>query len=100
MSEKVCRSADLHQVCVLSQRCRLALRQLRFEDSECRDAVSNADYWFVGLAAKGMILTPSLPHVATACTDDALVSFAQLRPFLSKEGFAAIARLGLAKVSK
>ena len=79
---------------------RVVLRHLRFEVAECREAVANADFWFAGVTAKGVIFTPALAHVEMACTNDAVVPYAELTPFFSAEGKKALGRLGLAKRRK
>ncbi|MBK6802432.1 MAG: hypothetical protein IPG83_13395 [Novosphingobium sp.] len=71
---------------------RLVLRRLRFEDSECRTVVSEAELWNIGLDRTGLVFSPSLPHVAQACGDDAAVPFAELGPWLSAAGKAGAAR--------
>lgn len=71
------------------------LRRFRFDSGECRDAVAAEEFWNVGLTSRGLIVSPSLPHVVMACTDDAVVPFADLAPFLSVAGKAGLAQLGL-----
>lgn len=74
----------------------LALKHFPFgrgEDADCREAISGEDYWELALSRKGIVFTPSLPHVIQACEDAAEVSFAELAPFLSPAGRAGIARL-------
>ncbi len=70
-----------------------ALAQATSADEECRDVVARADYWTLGLSDKGLLFSPSLPHVAQACVDDAEVPFAKLARFLSPAGKAAVAKL-------
>ena len=71
---------------------RIVLRRLKFADSECRAVVSEAEYWNIGLDRTGLVFSPSLPHVAMACGDDAAVPFAELGPWLSAAGKAGVAR--------
>jgi len=71
------------------------LRHFKFEDSECREAVSEADYWDIGLGRSGLVFTPSLPHVAAACEEPATVPFAQLSAWLSPAGRQGVARLSV-----
>jgi len=71
---------------------KLLMRRLRFEDAECRTVVSEAEYWNIGLDRTGLVFSPSLPHVAQACGDDAAVPFAELAPWLSAAGKAGAAR--------
>jgi hypothetical protein len=74
----------------------LALKHFPFEqgeDSECRQAVSESDYWDLAIDRHGLAFEPSLPHVAQACGERALVPFAELAGFLSAEGHAGVARL-------
>ncbi|GHH24294.1 hypothetical protein GCM10008023_36310 [Sphingomonas glacialis] len=61
------------------------------DDPECRDTLAEADAWDPRLTEAGIAFTPELPHVAQACEEDALVSFAQLTPFLNTTGRAQIA---------
>lgn len=79
---------------------RFLMQRMRFEDSECRSVVQQTEFWDVGLTQTGMIFTPSLPHVATPCLDDARVPFAQITPFLNARGKAALKRLGPVGVRK
>lgn len=71
---------------------RAVVRHMRFEESECRDAVSETEFWFIGLERTGLVFSPSLPHVIMACTDDARVPFADLTRWLSPAGKAGAAR--------
>ena len=71
---------------------KLIVTRMTFGDKECGDVVGDADYWSLGLTARGMIFSPSLPHVAQACVDDAVVPYALLRRFLSPTGKAGVAR--------
>ncbi|MGN6357694.1 MAG: hypothetical protein ACTHLU_09475 [Novosphingobium sp.] len=74
----------------------LALKHFPFgrgEDADCREAVSDEDYWEIALTRRGLAFTPSLPHVVQACEDAAVVPFADLAPFLSPAGRTGIARL-------
>ena len=79
---------------------RVVLRHSKFEDAECRKVFANADFWFAGVTAKGVIFTPALAHVEMACTDDTVVPYAELTPFFSAEGKTAVRRLGLSKRRK
>ena len=71
----------------------LIMKHFTFDGSECRGDVESAFSWQLGLTRTGLIFTPSLPHVAAACIDDAHVTFAELAPFLSPAGRAGVARL-------
>lgn len=71
---------------------KLLLRKLAIADSECREVVSDVEYWTIGLDRTGLVFSPSLPHVAQACGEDAAVPFAQLGPWLSAAGKAGMAR--------
>lgn len=79
---------------------RVFLRRFRFDSSECRDAASQQEFWNIGLTAKGLIVSPSLPHAIQACGDDAVVPFADLAPYLSTAGKTEMVRLGLARGGK
>lgn len=70
----------------------MVMRRLRFEDRECREVVNQAEYWAIGLDRSGLVFSPSLPHVAKACGDDAAVPFAELAKWLSPAGKAGAAR--------
>ena len=70
----------------------MVMRRLRFEDRECREVVNQAEYWAIGLDRSGLVFSPSLPHVAKACGDDAAVPFAELAKWLSPAGKARAAR--------
>jgi hypothetical protein len=61
-------------------------------DPDCKEAIKTADDWSVRLTAKGMAFTPSLPHVAEACTDDAVIPYARLAPYLTANGKALAAQ--------
>ncbi|MDE8650414.1 hypothetical protein [Novosphingobium album (ex Liu et al. 2023)] len=71
----------------------LAMRHMAITDAECREAVAREDYWFLGLAENGFLMTPALPHVVVACADDALVPFSALAAFLAPAGRQGLARL-------
>ena len=72
---------------------RLALRHLASMDRECRDVVRDTEWWSIGLVDKGISFAPSLPHVAQACGDNAVVPWKALAPWLSAQGKAAQARM-------
>ena len=72
---------------------KLAMRQMKGMAAECADAVRTSDYWYLGLDRAGLIMTPSLPHVVMACSDDAVVPYAALEPYLTPVGKAGVARL-------
>ncbi len=55
-------------------------------DDECRDAIAGQDFWSVALTRSGFSLTPSLPHVVQACTEDFNLSFARAAPYLNATG--------------
>lgn len=69
------------------------LRHFKFEESECREAVSSADYWDIALGRTGLAFTPSLPHVAEACAEPATVPFRELSAWLSSAGQQGVMRL-------
>ena len=72
---------------------RAIVRRMTFDFSECRETVATANYWYTGLTSTGIVFAPSLPHVAMACSDDVVVPFASLRPYLTPAGKSALARL-------
>lgn len=63
------------------------------QDAECKEVVAEADYWDLSLTRRGIGFTPSLPHVAQACMETAVVPFAQLGAFMTAAGRAGQARL-------
>jgi hypothetical protein len=74
----------------------LAVKHFPFgkgEDADCREVVATAEFWDLALARRGIAFEPSLPHVAQACADTAVVPFAELRPYLNPEGRAGVERL-------
>lgn len=71
----------------------LALKRMKISDAECADTVKDSEYWFLGLDKAGLIMTPSLPHVAAGCADDAILPYAALAPYLTAAGKAGVARL-------
>lgn len=60
---------------------------------ECREAVSDQEYWTLGLSEGGLLLTPDLPHALTACEASITVPWSDLDPYLSDEGRAGRARM-------
>lgn len=71
----------------------LAIDHETMVEGECRAIVADAEYWTLGLSSKGLLLSPSLPHVAQACAENAEIPFARLGPFLSPAGQEAVARM-------
>lgn len=61
-------------------------------DSECRDFVSDFEYWSVGIDPDGLGFQPDVPHVATACGEYVTVGWDELAPFLNAAGKAIRAR--------
>lgn len=55
-------------------------------DDECDEVIRNESGWNAELTRKGMIFTPQLPHVSTACADGIVMPFAAVRPWLTDEG--------------
>lgn len=60
----------------------------RAKDSDCADALADADNFDMRPGRKGLIFAPELPHVVQACADDIVVPYAALKPFLSPVGAA------------
>ncbi|WP_443747154.1 hypothetical protein [Asticcacaulis solisilvae] len=60
-------------------------------DPDCKEALDSADFWSMRLTKAGMAFTPLLPHVAMACTDDAVIPFAKLQPYLTPAGKTLVA---------
>ena len=69
------------------------LRHFKFDEAECREAVSSADYWDIALGRTGLSFTPSLPHVAEACAEPATVPLKDLSGWLSPAGREGVGRL-------
>lgn len=49
--------------------------------------------WDIGLTRQGPVFVPQLPHVMFACTEDVVIPWKAVRPFLSAEGRAVMASL-------
>lgn len=62
-------------------------------NAECADVLRDAEYWNAGLTRDGIVFTPDLPHVVTACSETFTVGFDRLRPWLKPEGVAAVSAL-------
>jgi len=62
----------------------------RGDDADCSEVVEQSIEGFaldIELRRNGLAFTPNnLPHVVQACGDEAFISFAELRPYLSTEG--------------
>lgn len=72
---------------------KIAIRHLPpSDDDECKGVFDDVDFWDLGIAKDGFVLTPSLPHVIAACGDDAVIPFAEFMPFLNPTGKAQMAR--------
>jgi hypothetical protein len=70
----------------------VALRHFKTDQSECKDAASDQEWWGIGLTRDGFVFTPSFPRVIAACVDDAYVPFAEVTRYLSPAGKAGVAR--------
>lgn len=66
---------------------------------ECASVIADAEFWTVALTSAGLSFEPSLPHVAQACADSAVVPFEQLGPYLSVEGMAGMTRIAGAQAA-
>ncbi|MFM5931366.1 MAG: hypothetical protein ACKOPQ_10690 [Novosphingobium sp.] len=71
----------------------VVVRYFKTDESECKGAVDDQEFWGVAVSPTGFVFTPSLPHVIMACTDDAHVPFAAISRYLSPVGKAQLARL-------
>ena len=60
-------------------------------DSDCMEAERDADTWTPHLTPQGIAFTPQFAHVEMACTDDAVIPFAILAPYLGASGKTHIA---------
>lgn len=63
------------------------------DENECRDVISDQDFWTAELTRTGFIFTPDLPHVDEGCQEPFKVPFAKLAPYLTPEGKAEVAAL-------
>lgn len=61
------------------------------ESPECEEVARESNYWDLRLSRDGMVFTPSLPHVVTACEEPLTVPYAELAPLLTDEGKKKIA---------
>ncbi len=61
------------------------------DDADCKEAEKEADFWTPHLTATGVDFVPDLPHVVTACTDDAIIPFAKLARYFTPMGRAQAA---------
>jgi hypothetical protein len=55
-------------------------------DPDCVDAEHGADDWEPHLTPKGVAFTPQFSHAEMACTEDAVIPFASLAPYLGPAG--------------
>lgn len=55
-------------------------------DPDCKDLLTDHEYWQFQMLAGGISFQPNLPHVATACEDRILLSWDEVAPFLSGIG--------------
>jgi hypothetical protein len=62
-------------------------------EAECREVAEEQEFWTLGLSREGMLFVPSVPHVALPCMATFTVPWSDLRPYLSAEGRAGLARL-------
>jgi hypothetical protein len=60
---------------------------------ECKDVLQGQDYWDVHPTRKGLAFWPQFPHVVFACSEDVVVPYRDLAPFLNPKGRAAIASI-------
>lgn len=68
----------------------MILKALPAPDPDCKEALETADTWSPRLTASGMAFTPDLAHVDAGCTDDAVIPFVKLAPYLTPEGKALV----------
>lgn len=72
---------------------RLIIAQAGDVEPECRDALSEQEFWDIGLDRRGLTFRPELPHVTQVCADDVLMPWAALERFLTLPGRAGRASL-------
>lgn len=60
---------------------------------DCVDALRENNGYQIRLSTHGFVFNPSFPHVAQACDEDIEIPYAQLMPFLTAEGKAAVSAL-------
>lgn len=59
----------------------------------CADAMQGEEYFEVYPSGRGMVFSPSLPHVIQACAEDIEIPWAKMRPFLGPVGRKALSGL-------
>lgn len=72
---------------------RLIIAQAGDLEPECRDALTDQDFWDIGLDRRGLTFRAELPHVSQACAEDVLVRWTTLARFLTPAGRAGRASL-------
>jgi len=64
------------------------------DDEDCKDIPdSPSTEWMIHPTAKGLMFTPSLPHVIAACAEDVLIPYAKILPLLNPTGRDAVASI-------
>jgi hypothetical protein len=71
----------------------IAQAPLREAGDECGEIVGEGASWDIGLTRKGPVFVPQLPHVIFACTEEIVLPWKEVRPFLSSEGLAVMESL-------
>jgi hypothetical protein len=61
------------------------------ESPECKEVAGESNYWDLRLSRDGMVFTPSMPHVLTACEEPVTVPYTELAPLLTERGKKKIA---------
>lgn len=60
------------------------------EENGCQDAIRTNSKYEIHLGRKGLVFSPSFPHVTKACEDDVEIPYNELVPFLTKSGRDAV----------
>lgn len=61
--------------------------------AECGEVVSSQDFWNVGLTRDGFVFSPSLPHVVQACSENVVVDFDRIQPWLTPQAVEQVRAL-------
>jgi len=61
--------------------------------AECERVLRDQEDWNAGLTREGVVFTPDLPHVVTACSETFTIGFDRLQRWLKPEGVAAVGAL-------
>jgi len=68
------------------------LRRWPRNDDDCKNVPVDA-HWMLHPEKGGMVFTPSLPHAIYACTEDIVMPYAALKPYLNEKGKVEVAAI-------